>query len=243
MIVIPAIDIKDGKVVRLTQGRIERRVVYYNSPLDVARTWIATGANFLHVVDLDGAIEGRFKNLELIKDMAKSIKGARIELGGGLRDEEMISRVLEAGVSKVVIGTKALDSRFLADILDKFNGRIIVGIDAKDGFVYTKGWLYKSRVKATELAKDVIELGAKIIEYTDIYSDGMLKGPNIASIRAMLDAVKGGAGIIASGGISTIEDVKMLKSLEPHGLKGIIIGKALYEKTINLREVIDVCAA
>jgi phosphoribosylformimino-5-aminoimidazole carboxamide ribotide isomerase len=200
------------------------------------------GATFLHVVDLDGAIEGKFKNLELIKEMARDVKIARIELGGGLRDESIISQVLDAGVHKVVIGTKTLDKKFLSSVLRKFNNRIVVGIDAKDGFVYTKGWLYKSKLKATDLLSRAIALGAKIINYTDISRDGMLGGPNTDSLRAILHVAKDRAGVVASGGISTIEDVKKLKSLEPEGLKGIIIGKALYERRIDLKEAIRICS-
>lgn len=241
MIVIPAVDIKGGKVVRLTQGKAEQETVYYNSPLEAANTWVAIGATFLHVVDLDGAMKGEFKNLELIEDMAKNIKSAGIELGGGLRDEETISQVLDAGIDKVVIGTRALDKRFLSRMIKEFDDSIVVSIDAKDGFVYTKGWLYKSKFKATDLAQEAIDAGAKTINYTDIRSDGMLKGPNMDSLRIMLHTVKARADVVAGGGISTIEDVKKLKTLESEGLKGIIIGKALYEKTIDLREALDVC--
>lgn len=239
MKVIPAIDIKGGKVVRLTQGAAERETVYFDSPLDVAKMWVSSGALFIHVVDLDGAIEGKFKNMALIEEIAKSVK-AKIELGGGLRDGAIIKEALDAGVEKIVLGTKALDEKFLSDMVKKFGDRIVASIDAKDGFVYTKGWLYKSKFKATDLVNKVAMLGVNTINYTDISMDGMLEGPNINSLKAILHAAK--VNVIAAGGISTIEDVKLLKSLESEGLKGIIIGKALYEKTIDLKEAIRVCS-
>lgn len=235
MKVIPAIDIKGGRVVRLAQGAAGRETVYFDSPLEVAKTWASSGALFIHVVDLDGAIEGKFKNMALIKEIAKSVK-AKIELGGGLRDETIIKEALDAGVEKIVLGTKALDEKFLSDMVKKFGDRIVVSIDAKDGFVYTKGWLYKSKLKATDLVNKVVRLGVNTINYTDISRDGMLEGPNINSLKAILRTAK--VDVVAAGGISTIEDVKLLKSLESEGLKGIIIGKALYEKTIDLKEAI-----
>lgn len=238
--VIPAIDIKGGKVVRLTQGKAELETVYFDSPLEAARMWVSMGADFLHVVDLDGAIEGEFKNLKLVQEMVKDVK-AGIELGGGLRDERVIEEVLNAGIAKVVIGTKALDEKFLSDLLRRFDDRIVLGIDAKDGFAYIKGWLYKSKLKATDLVNRAVRVGVKTINYTDISRDGMLEGPNVDSLRAILKIAK--VDVIASGGISRIEDVKTLKALEGEGLKGIIIGKALYEKTIDLREAIEICEA
>ena len=238
MVVIPAIDIKGGKVVRLTQGKARKQTVYYDSPLDAARMWAGYGIGFLHVVDLDGAIEGRFNNLTLIKEMAKSVK-AKIELGGGLRDEGMIREVLDAGVEKVVVGTKALDDKFLSGIVNKFGGRIVVSIDAKDGMVYTKGWLARTKIKAADLAKKISDMGVKTINYTDIAKDGMLEGPNIESLGEILSVSK--ADVIAAGGISTLDDIKRLRLLESKGLKGIIVGKALYEKTIDLKEAIEVC--
>lgn len=239
MKVMPSIDIKGGKVVRLTQGAAERETVYFDSPLEAAKMWASSGALFIHVVDLDGAIEGKFKNMALIKEIAKSVK-AKIELGGGLRDETIIKEALDAGVEKIVLGTKALDEKFLSNMVKKFGGRIVASIDAKDGFVYTKGWLYKSKLKAADLVNKVVRLGVNTINYTDISRDGMLEGPNIDSLKAILRAAK--VDVVAAGGISTIEDVKLLKSLESEGLKGIIIGKALYEKTIDLKEAIRVCS-
>ena len=239
MIVIPAIDIRGGKVVRLTQGQAVRETVYSDSPLEMVRKWASFGVELIHVVDLDGAIEGRPDNIALIKEMAGSVK-TKIELGGGLRDEKIIAEVIDAGVEKVVLGTKALDGKFLSGIVKKFGDRIVAGIDARDGIVYTKGWIAKTKTKAADLAKKMQDIGVKTINYTDISRDGMLKGPNVGSLKNILGAVN--IDVIASGGVSTLEDVKTLKALEPDGLKGMIIGKALYEGKIDLGEAIKICS-
>ena len=239
MKIMPAIDIKGGKVVRLRQGKIEDETIYFDSPVETAKMWVARGADFIHVVDLDGAIEGRLDNLKLVKEMVDSVR-VKIELGGGIRDERTIQDVIDAGIEKVVIGTKALEEDFISKISKRFGDKIVVGIDAKDGAVLTKGWLFKTETGAVELAEKMARLGIKTINYTDISRDGMLAGPNIDGLKKMLKV--SGIDIIASGGVSTIDDVKCLKRLEPDGLKGIIIGKALYEKTIDLREAIEICA-
>jgi len=239
MKIIPAIDIRGGKVVRLEQGDAGRETVYSDSPLETAKRWVSAGAAFIHIVDLDGAMGGDFRNLPLIRDMVKKID-AGIELGGGLRSEDAIKDVLDAGVEKAVIGTRAVDEKFLSGIIQKFGDRIVVGIDARNGFVYTKGWLANSGIKAVELAKKMKKIGVRTINYTDISRDGMLEGPNVDSLKEMLKIE--GIDIIASGGVSTIEDVKRLKALEDNGLKSMIIGKALYEKTIDLEEAIRVCS-
>ncbi len=237
--VIPAIDIRMGRVVRLTQGAAERETVYFDSPLEAARMWVTQGADFIHVVDLDGAIEGELKNLSIIKEIANKTE-AKIEVGGGIRDENTIKDLFTSGVAKVVIGTKALDEKFLSDMVKKFGERIVVGIDAKCGFVHTKGWLFKTKTKAVDLVKRIADIGVKMVNYTDISRDGMLEGPDINSLKSILSAAK--IDVIAAGGISGIEDVKRLKALEREGLKGMIIGKALYEKTIDLKEAIKVCS-
>ena len=236
--VIPAIDIRGGKVVRLTQGRIESETVYFDSPLESARMWATEGADLIHVVDLDGAIEGELKNFKPVKEIVDGVD-VKIEFGGGVRDEETVRRLIDAGIEKVVIGTGALEEDFISKVSKRFGDRIVVGIDAKDGIVLSKGWLFKTEMKAVDLAEKMAGLGIKTINYTDISRDGMLKGPNIDSLKRILK-VKG-VDIIASGGVSTIEDVKRLKALEDIGLKGMIIGKALYEGKINLREAIEIC--
>jgi phosphoribosylformimino-5-aminoimidazole carboxamide ribotide isomerase len=237
--VIPAIDIMGGKVVRLKQGKAELKTVYFDSPLEAANKWMVAGAELIHVVDLDGAIGGSFSNLPAIKSLARSVR-ARIELGGGLRDEGSIEDALGAGIDRVVLGTKALDEAFLSRVVKKFAGRIVAGIDAKGGIVYTKGWLSGSGIKATELAKKVAGLGVKTVIYTDISKDGMLAGPNIKGLEEMLAA--SGIGVIASGGVSTMDDVRVLKALESKGLEGMIIGKALYDNTLDLGEAIKICS-
>lgn len=239
MLVIPAIDIRDGKVVRLTQGKAECETVYFDSPLEVARIWATQGAELIHVVDLDGAIEGKPKNLKFVKEMIDSVN-VKIELGGGIRDLETMQGLIDAGIEKVVIGTRALEGDFISKASKMFGGKIVVGIDAKDGIVLTKGWLFKTEIKAVDLAGKMAGLGIKTINYTDISRDGMMSGPNIGSLKEILK-IKG-IDIIASGGVSTIEDVRRLKALESRGLKGMIIGKALYEKTVDLKEAIRICS-
>lgn len=239
MLVIPAIDIRGRKVVRLAQGKTECETVYFDSPLEVARMWAAQGAELIHVVDLDGAIEGEPKNLKRVLEIIDNVN-VKIELGGGIRDLETVQGLIDAGVEKVVIGTRALEEDFISKASKRFGDRIVVGIDACCGMVLTKGWLFKTQMKAVDLAEKISVLGIKTINYTDISRDGMLKGPNVDSLKKILK-VKG-VDIIASGGVSTIEDVKQLKALESSGLKGMIIGKALYEKTIDLKEAIRVCS-
>ncbi len=239
MIAIPAIDIRGGKVVRLSQGEYSRQTTYLDSPLDVAKKWESLGAKMIHIVDLDGALEGALRNLEIIGKIAKSVK-AKVELGGGIRDEETIKKVLGVGVEKVVVGTKAIDQKFLDSVAKSFGGNIVVGIDAKDGMVCTKGWVLKTEIKATDLAARVGAAGIKTINYTDISRDGMLGGPNIESLTELINATD--LDVVAAGGVSSIEDVKNLKNLEGNGLKGIIIGKALYEGKVDLAEAIKICS-
>lgn len=239
MIVIPALDIRARKVVRLIQGDVGLETIYSDSPLDIAKRWAAYGVGLIHIVDLDGAMEGRPKNLDVVKEIAKSIK-PKIELGGGIRDMATIKMVLNAGIDRVVVGTRALDGDFLLKIDENLRDKIVIGIDAKEGIIYTKGWLFKTKATAIELAKRVQALGFKTINYTDISRDGTLKGPNLNSLKELLKATK--IDVIASGGISSIEDIKNLKELEKDGLKGVIIGKALYENKIDLKEAIEICA-
>ncbi|MFH1189981.1 MAG: 1-(5-phosphoribosyl)-5-[(5-phosphoribosylamino)methylideneamino]imidazole-4-carboxamide isomerase [Candidatus Omnitrophota bacterium] len=239
MIVIPAIDIKDGKVVRLSQGEFSKQTVYPGSPLDIAKRWEASGVEMIHVVDLDGAREGAMRNLDIVGEIARSVR-PKIELGGGIRDRETVKRALDAGVEKVVIGTKALDGEFLSSVSAAFKGKIVAGIDARDGLVHTKGWVFKTGVPAIELAKKIGAAGIRTINYTDISKDGMLGGPNIESLRELIRET--GLDIVAAGGISSVEDVVKLKALSAEGLKGIIIGKALYEGKLDLAEVMKICS-
>jgi len=240
VLVIPAIDIKGGKVVRLKQGRPEKETIYSKSPVEMAKRWESFGVKLIHVVDLDGAFQGELKNLKAIRDIAKAVK-TKIEAGGGIRDIETIERVLDTGVNKVCIGTKAIEMKFLAAISKSpFRKMVVISVDAKDGFVCTKGWVEKTAVKAIDLAKEAVKFGIKTINYTDISKDGMLEGPNIAGLIELLSVR--GIDVVASGGITTIEDVKRLKALEKDGLKGMIIGKALYEGRIDLGDAIEICS-
>jgi phosphoribosylformimino-5-aminoimidazole carboxamide ribotide isomerase len=228
-----------GYVVRLVQGDAKRVTAYSDLPLDIAQKWSSYGVELIHIVDLDGALKGEPVNFEMVAKIARSIK-AKVELGGGVRDIETIKKVLDSGIEKVVIGTKALEKGFLEKIEPRLIDRVVVGIDAREGIVHTKGWLFNASVKAIDLAKSVEASGIKTVNYTDISKDGTLEGPNLVSLKDMLNAVK--LNIVASGGVSKIEDIKNLKELEKDGLSGVIIGKALYEKTIDLREAISICS-
>lgn len=238
MIAIPAIDIRGGKVVRLRQGNFTEQTTYSDSPVEIAAQWAACGARMLHIVDLDGAVEGMVKNLDLVRKIAAAVK-MQVELGGGIRDEDSIRRAMDSGVSKVVIGTRALDENFLRPVLKKFGDSIVVGIDASQGMVVTKGWVVKTASKAVDLARRVESLGARTINYTDISTDGMLAGPNIDSLRELLEVTT--MDVVVAGGVSSIEDIRRLKALEEDGLRGIIIGKALYEGKVDLTEAIRIC--
>ena len=224
----------------MTQGLAEQETVYSESPVEMAEKWASFGVEMIHVVDLDGALEGELKNLRIVQDIVGAVK-PKIELGGGIRDLRTIERVLDTGVQKVCIGTKALDKRFLAAISKSdFREMVVISIDAKDGLVHTKGWVEKTGVKATELVKEVADFGITTVNYTDISKDGMLEGPNMESLKELLKLSK--LDIIAAGGVSTIEDVKKLKALGRDGLKGMIIGKALYENRIDLAEAVKICS-
>ncbi|MDD5423570.1 MAG: 1-(5-phosphoribosyl)-5-[(5-phosphoribosylamino)methylideneamino]imidazole-4-carboxamide isomerase [Candidatus Omnitrophica bacterium] len=239
MLIIPAVDIKGGKVVRLTQGAADKETVYSESPVEMAVKWASYGVGLIHVVDLDGALDGELKNLKVVSEIVRAVKPA-IELGGGIRDLATIEKVLDTGVQKVCIGTKALDKKFLVEISKSdFREFVVISIDAKDGYIHTKGWVEKTDIKALDLIKEVANFGIKTVNYTDISKDGMMQGPNIHSLREILGAAE--VDIVAAGGVTTIEDVKKLKALEKDGLKGMIIGKALYEGRIDLAEAIKVC--
>lgn len=236
MVIIPAIDLKDGKCVRLRQGRAEDVTVYGYDPAAQAKDWRDQGAQELHVVDLDGAFDGEPRHAETIKLIIKAF-GGPVEVGGGLRTPDSIAAVLEAGAARAIIGSAALDDpAFLARAVDLWGDRIAVGIDARDGFVQTKGWVETTHVKATDLAAAVAKSGVKTIIYTDTATDGMLGGPNIAQMAAICDAAPS-CMITASGGVSSIYDIESLKALERPNLRAAIVGKALYDGRVTLREM------
>jgi phosphoribosylformimino-5-aminoimidazole carboxamide ribotide isomerase len=239
MLLYPAIDLMNGQAVRLRQGRAEDKTVYSDDPAAVAREWAERGGDWLHVVDLDAAFSGEQTNLEIVKRIAGEI-ALPVQLGGGLRDEAAIERALAAGVARVVIGTRAAESPdFIARAVERFGGdKIAVGIDARDGMVAVKGWTLTTGLSALDLARGAAAAGAAAIIYTDITTDGMLQGPNLAATAEVVRAVP--IGVIASGGVSSAADLVKLEQIG--GLAGAIIGRALFDGRIQgrLREAMRV---
>jgi phosphoribosylformimino-5-aminoimidazole carboxamide ribotide isomerase len=231
MHIIPAVDIKQGQAVRLFQGEKDRETVYSDSPLDMARRWVDAGATYLHVVDLDGAFDGVSENEEHIARIAQELT-IPVEVGGGIRTIAKAQRIISYGVERVIVGTKALESReFLYDLLTVLPGKVNVGIDARDGMVAVKGWTETSGTKAEDFLRELAGSGVAAIIYTDISRDGAMQGANIGAMKKATEVTD--VPIIASGGVSTLEDVKKLAKLP---LFGMIVGKALYEKAFTLQE-------
>jgi len=238
MIILPAIDLKGGRCVRLEQGKPDREKAYSDDPASVARSWERQGAQWLHVVDLDGAFADEPQNLPSLKAIREAIS-IPIQFGGGNRTVDIIARVFDIGVNRVVVGTSALRSPgFLAHICQKFGGNIAVGIDARDGRVAVRGWTDVTDIGAIDFAKRIAGEGAGLIIYTDISRDGMLCGPNKDALKKMADEVS--IPIIASGGISSLADVAEISKLARGRIIGMIIGKALYEGTFSLTQAIDI---
>ena len=236
MTILPAIDLKDGRCVRLRQGRAEDEIVYSADPVAQAKDWRDQGATELHVVDLDGAFSGEPRHAELIARIIEAF-GGDVEVGGGLRTPEALRSVLESGAARAIIGSAALDDpEFLTAAVELYGDRIAVGIDARGGLVQTKGWVDTSDVKAVDLASAVEKAGVKTIIYTDTATDGMLGGPNLSQMAAICDAAKGCA-ITASGGVSSPYDIENLKALGRRNLRAAIVGKALYDGKTTLREM------
>ncbi len=236
MLIIPAIDLSRGRCVRLYQGRREKETFYSDDPVQVARLWERRGAERLHLVDLDGAFEGRPLNSDIIAQIVRKLH-IPVQLGGGLRDAESVKNAFSLGVSKVVLGTVCVHKPALFEQLASLYGpRLIVGIDAREGVVAVKGWLEETQVRAHDLAKKALALGLEEIIYTDIMRDGSLAGPNFKALEEMLSIP--GIKIIASGGIASLEDLKMLSRMEEKGLIGAIVGKALYDGCFTLEEAI-----
>jgi len=238
MLIIPAIDIQGACVVRLVQGKSDKKT-YSRDPVKTAKHWVKQGAELLHLVDLDGAFRGKPKNLEIVKEIAKNIS-VPLEFGGGVRDMSTVKQVLDLGVYRVVLGTRAIqDKVFLRKAYKTFKKKIIISLDAKDEKIVVNGWKASAGNKnLTGFAESLKEIGFKEFIYTDTLKDGTLKGPNIKSIKALLK--KTGMRIIASGGISSLDDIYRLKLLEKLGLSGIIIGKALYEGKFSLAQAIKI---
>ncbi len=236
MIIIPAVDIKNGKCVRLLQGRKDAETVFSDDPADMARRWETEGAEIIHVIDLDGAFEKSPQNLDSIRKIIKRVK-TPIQLGGGIRDEKTIEMFLDLGVERVIIGTEAIKSpEFVKKACREFSGKIVVGIDAKNGLVAIEGWTKTTKIKAVDLAKQFEDCGVAAINFTDIHRDGMQTGPNIEETGMLAEAVS--IPVVASGGVSNIEDIKKLMPLEKAGVIGVITGRALYSGSLSLKEAV-----
>ena len=235
MVIYPAIDIKDGRCVRLVQGKFNDVTVYSDNPVDMAVKFEQMGAQYLHVVDLDGARLGKPQNIAIVSEIAVRL-GIPIQLGGGIRTIETMEIILCKGIERIILGTSAVnDQELVKKAVQSFGNNLAVAIDAKDGLVAIEGWAKTSSFTAVGFAKKMEQLGAKVIIYTDITRDGMLKGPNLKAMEEMVRAVK--IDVIASGGVTSIQDIKNLKDI---GVSGAIVGKALYTGDVDLKEAIEI---
>jgi phosphoribosylformimino-5-aminoimidazole carboxamide ribotide isomerase len=233
MLVIPAIDLKDGRCVRLRQGRMEDETVFGDDPVEVARRWLDAGARRLHMVDLNGAFEGRPVNAQAIRAVAEAFPDLPIQVGGGIRDEETVQAYLDAGVQYVIIGTRAVSTpHFINDLCMEFPGHIIVGLDARNGKLAIDGWSKLSNHSVIEMAERFEQDGVEAIVFTDIGRDGMMTGVNVESTVALARAIH--IPVIAAGGVTTIEDIRTLCGVADEGIMGAITGRALYEGTLDL---------
>ncbi|QFY79397.1 1-(5-phosphoribosyl)-5-[(5-phosphoribosylamino)methylideneamino]imidazole-4-carboxamide isomerase [Alcaligenes faecalis] len=236
MLLIPAIDLKDGRCVRLRQGDLDDATIFSDDPAKIATQWLEQGARRLHLVDLNGAFAGKPKNSEAIKSIIAAIDGEiPVQIGGGIRDLDTIERYLDAGMSYVIIGTAAVKSPgFLQDACSAFPGSIIVGLDARDGKIATDGWSKLTRHDVLDLAKKFEDYGCESIIYTDIGRDGMLTGVNIEATVKLSQHVK--IPVIASGGVTNLKDIEDLCAVEHEGIEGVILGRSIYEGTLNFAE-------
>ncbi len=240
MLIIPAIDLKDGECVRLRQGLMDESTVFSDDPVSVAKRWVDAGCRRLHLVDLNGAFAGEPVNGEVVTAITAAYPGLPVQIGGGIRSLETIEHYVKAGVSYIIIGTKAVkEPEFVAQACRAFPGRVIVGLDAKDGFVATDGWAEVSDVQAAELAKKFESDGVSAIVYTDIARDGMMQGVNVDATLAMAQASS--IPVIASGGITSMEDIKALQALSRQGICGAITGRAIYEGTLDMSQAQVYC--
>lgn len=233
MIIYPAIDIRGGRCVRLTEGRFDAETVFADDPAEMALKWAGLGAEFLHLVDLDGALAGEGKNVPVIERILQSVS-IPVQLGGGIRNLETIEKLLSLGVNRLILGSAAVKNpQLVEEACKKYPGHIAVGIDAKNGDVAIEGWGKGSGVAATELAKKMAAYGVETIIYTDISRDGMLSGVNVETTAALARAC--GVPIIASGGVASLEDIRRVKAVESDGVQGCIIGKAIYTGAVDLK--------
>lgn len=236
MIILPAIDLKAGRCVRLEQGLMDKDTVYHEDPAAQARIWQEQGGEYLHIVDLDGAFAGIPKNREAIRAIVEAID-IPAELGGGIRDLATIKAYLELGIERVILGTVAKENPALVqEACRLFPGRIVVGIDAKEGLVAIRGWADVTEKRATELAKEMEGFGVAAIIYTDIARDGMMQGPNIEATKALAESIS--IPVIASGGVSSLADIRNLLAIEASGVSGVITGKAIYTGALDLRAAV-----
>lgn len=232
MLLIPAIDLKDGKCVRLRQGRMDDETVFSDDPVAMAQRWVDAGARRLHIVDLDGAVSGRPRNSKIIRRITESNPDLPVQVGGGIRDEDTIEAYLEAGVQYVILGTKAVTApHFVADVCVEFPGHIVVGLDARDGKVAIDGWSKLSNHDVVDLAQHFEQDGVEAIVFTDISRDGMMSGANVQSTAALAREIS--VPVIASGGIRTEEDIRALCEVADDGIMGAITGRAIYEGTLD----------
>ncbi|MDO6746685.1 1-(5-phosphoribosyl)-5-[(5-phosphoribosylamino)methylideneamino]imidazole-4-carboxamide isomerase [Gilvimarinus sp. 1_MG-2023] len=240
MLIIPAIDLKDGQCVRLRQGLMDDSTVFSDDPVAMATKWVDAGCRRLHLVDLNGAFAGTPVNGDVVTAIAKAYPKLPIQIGGGIRSAETIEHYIKAGVEYVIIGTKAVkEPDFVTDMCREFPGHIIVGLDAKDGWVATDGWAEVSDVKASDLAKRFEADGVSSIVYTDIARDGMMQGVNVEATVAMAQASS--IPVIASGGITNMDDIRALSAVSDKGICGAITGRAIYEGTLDVAEAQDYC--
>lgn len=234
--IYPAIDMRGGKCVRLLQGDYNQETVYGDSPFDMAKSFVDAGAEWIHMVDLDGAKDGKRVNDRYVIEAAQKLD-AKVQIGGGIRTEEDILHYLNNGVSRVIIGSVAVSNpEFAIEMIQKYGEKIAIGLDAKDGYVATHGWLDTSSVTAVELGKRLADAGAETFIFTDIATDGMLSGPNLIAVERL--AVETGKSVIASGGVSELADLRALKELVDKGVSGAIVGKAIYEGRFSVPEAL-----
>lgn len=235
--IYPAIDMRGGKCVRLLQGDYEKETVYGDSPFEMAKKFADEGAEWIHMVDLDGARDGKRVNDKFVIQAAQEL-GVNIQIGGGIRSESDITHYLENGVTRVIIGSIAVSNpEFAEEMVRKYGSKIAIGLDAKNGFVATHGWLNTSEVSAVELGKRFADAGAETFIFTDIATDGTLAGPNVEATRQL--ALKTGKSVIASGGVSSLDDLAALRQLREDGVSGAIVGKAIYEGRFSVKSALE----
>jgi len=238
MLLIPALDLRDGLCVRLVQGDMSSEIVYSNEPVQMAKQWEEIGASYLHIVDLDGAFTGTPQNLDMVREIVKNVN-IPVQMGGGIRTYEVVKEILSLGVDRVILGTAAILSKDLvSQCVQDFGDKVVVGIDGRDGMVAIEGWESTVEMTVFELAQRMANLGIKRIIFTDTRRDGTLRGPNIEATKKIAEV--SGLKVIASGGVSCAEDLYKLKELEAYGVDGVIMGKALYSGAVHLKDALKI---